>query len=125
MEIKYGTGIATEGPGIDIKLTGDEVAIAIRAWLVARGVVTVGPITIRVNGELCREGNVYVDPAGYVNVNDQHTVFGHGIDRVPFGNDTDLVRGKFAGFCVEGEKHCVCGGDLPRVRADCTNWRKA
>lgn len=24
--------------------------------------------------------------------------------------------------CVEGE-HCVCGGDLPRVRAGCPNWR--
>lgn len=28
------------------------------------------------------------------------------------------------GYCVEGENHCVCGGDLPRVREGCGNWRK-
>jgi hypothetical protein len=28
-----------------------------------------------------------------------------------------------AGYCVEGENRCVCGGDLPRVRAGCGNWR--
>lgn len=28
------------------------------------------------------------------------------------------------GYCVEGENHCVCGGDLPRVREGCANWRK-
>lgn len=28
-----------------------------------------------------------------------------------------------AGYCAEGDR-CVCGGDLPRVRAGCANWRK-
>lgn len=27
------------------------------------------------------------------------------------------------GYCLEGEA-CVCGGDSPRVRACCANWRK-
>lgn len=27
-----------------------------------------------------------------------------------------------AGECTEGDR-CVCGGDLPRVRAGCSNWR--
>lgn len=28
-----------------------------------------------------------------------------------------------AGYCTEGEKNCVCGGDTPGVRAQCSNWR--
>lgn len=31
---------------------------------------------------------------------------------------------EITGYCVEGENHCVCGGDLPRVREGCGNWRK-
>ena len=33
--------------------------------------------------------------------------------------------GDEAGYCIEGEKNCVCGGDTPGVRACCDNWRKA
>lgn len=33
--------------------------------------------------------------------------------------------GDAAGYCIEGEKNCVCGGDTPGVRACCDNWRKA
>ena len=66
MRIDYGTGPAHFGPGVDIQLTGDEVAIAIYAYLVAHGVHVSGPRTVRVNGELCEFGSVYVDPEGFV-----------------------------------------------------------
>lgn len=66
MKVKYGKGPTEYGPGVEIKLTGDEVAIAIDAYLVARGVHVSGPRTITVNGELCDVGRVYVDPSGFV-----------------------------------------------------------
>ena len=66
MEIKHGNGTSTCGPGVEINLTGDEVATAIDAWLVAHGVVVKGPRTITVNGELCERGQIYVDPLGSV-----------------------------------------------------------
>jgi hypothetical protein len=56
---KYGTAVR-------IELSGNDVATAIDAWLVAKRVVVVGPRTISVNGELCSSGLVYVDPSGYV-----------------------------------------------------------
>ncbi len=66
MKIGYGKGATEYGPGVNIKLTGDEVATAIMAWLVARGVHVDGPRTVIVNGELCDAGRVYVDPEGFV-----------------------------------------------------------
>jgi hypothetical protein len=65
MKIKKGKGKTEFGRGVDIKLTGDEVAIAIDAYLVARGVSVSGPRTITVNGELCVVGRIYVDPSGF------------------------------------------------------------
>jgi hypothetical protein len=55
--------------GVQIRLSGDEVAIAIEAWLLAHGVHIRGPRTITVNGDLCGRGNVYVDPSGDVIAN--------------------------------------------------------
>jgi hypothetical protein len=69
MEIKYGAGTTEYGPGVSVKLTGDEVATAIDAYLVARGVHVSGPRTVTVNGELCESGHVYVDPSGFVIAN--------------------------------------------------------
>lgn len=66
MNVRYGSGTGKYGPGVEIELTGDEVASAIDAWLVAHAVYISGPRTIRVNGELCKEGLVYVDPSGSV-----------------------------------------------------------
>lgn len=66
MEVKFGSGTAAFGPGVTIEMTGDEVAVAIIAWLVAHGVHIDGPRTVRVNGELCDVGAVYVDPSGTV-----------------------------------------------------------
>lgn len=36
----------------------------------------------------------------------------------------NAVSAPGAGRCVEGDK-CVCGGDVPAVRASCGNWRAA
>lgn len=66
MKVRCGKGPTEYGPGVEIKLTGDEVATAIDAYLVARGVYVSGPRTITVNGELCDVGRVYVDPSGFV-----------------------------------------------------------
>ena len=66
MEVRYGKGTTEYGPGVDIDLSGDEVATAIDAYLVAHGIHVSGPRTINVNGELIESGNVYVDPSGFV-----------------------------------------------------------
>jgi hypothetical protein len=66
MRIKNGEGKTEYGPGVSIELTGDEVATAIDAWLVAHNVHVNGSRTITVNGELCDRGHVYVDPEGFV-----------------------------------------------------------
>jgi hypothetical protein len=66
VEIKYGDGSAGFGPGVSIHLTGNEVATAIDAWLVAHRVHVAGARTVTVNGELCREGHVYVDPSAFI-----------------------------------------------------------
>lgn len=66
MKVDYGNGSTENGPGVSIHLTGDEIATAIDAWLVAAGVVVRGPRTITVNGALCDTGRVYVDPSGFV-----------------------------------------------------------
>jgi hypothetical protein len=61
------TPVTTQyGTAVKIQLSGNDVATAIDAWLVAQGVTVVGPRTISVNSELCREGRVFVDPSGYV-----------------------------------------------------------
>lgn len=52
--------------GTTIILSGDEVALAIDAYLVAHGVVINGPRTVKVNGELCESGSVYADPSSKV-----------------------------------------------------------
>lgn len=66
MEVRYGDGETEFGPGVSIELTGDEVATAIDAYLVAHGVYVGGSRTVRVNGDLCKAGRIYVDPSGYV-----------------------------------------------------------
>lgn len=66
MKVKYGNGKTEYGPGVDIELTGEEVAIAIDGYLVAHKVYIRGPRTIRVNGKLCDNGSIYVDPSGHV-----------------------------------------------------------
>ena len=66
MKVDYGKGTTQYGPGVEINLSGDEVATAIDAYLVAHGVYVSGPRTITVNDELIPMGKVYVDPSGFV-----------------------------------------------------------
>lgn len=78
MKIQRGSGKTQYGPGVSIDLTGDEVATAIDAYLVSHGVYVSGPRTITVNGELCRDGEIYVDPSGFV-IADGEKFSGNGI----------------------------------------------
>ena len=66
MNVKYGNGVTEHGPGVQIDLSGNDVAVAITAYLIAHGICIFGPRTITVNGELCQGGSVYVDPSGFV-----------------------------------------------------------
>jgi hypothetical protein len=66
MNVQFGKGKTEYGTGVQINLTGDEVATAIDAYLVAHGIYVSGARTITVNGELCEEGEIYVDPSGKV-----------------------------------------------------------
>jgi len=66
MKIRFGKGKSEYGPGVEIKLSGEEVCRAIYAYLAAHNVITRGPATITVNGELVEVGRMYVDPSGYV-----------------------------------------------------------
>ena len=86
MEIKFGSGTTKYGPGVEINLTGDEVAIAIDAFLVANGVTVRGARTIRVNGELCKKGRIYVDPSGNV---DKGNITWYGEGRIYEDKDED------------------------------------
>jgi hypothetical protein len=65
-KVKMGNGKTEFGPGVEVTLTGDEVARAIDAFLVTHGIHVSGPRTIGVNGELCVAGSIYVDPSGFV-----------------------------------------------------------
>ena len=66
MIIKHGNGKTEFGVGVNIELTGDEVATAIDAYLVAHRVHVSGPRTIRVNECFIDYASVYVDPNGFV-----------------------------------------------------------
>lgn len=66
MDVGFGNGQTAEGPGVEIRLTGNELATAIDAYLVAHGVQVNGPRTIRINGQICGNVKIYVDPSGNV-----------------------------------------------------------
>ena len=66
MNIQFGNGRTKYGPGVQIDLTGEEVATAIYAYLMAHNVVIIGAATITVNGELIEQGSMYVDPSAKV-----------------------------------------------------------
>lgn len=66
MKVKYGKGTTGYGPGVDIKLTGSEIAMAIYTYLTAHDVHISGAATILVNGKTIKKGSIYVDPSGGV-----------------------------------------------------------
>jgi len=76
MTVQEGDGKTEFGKGVNINLTGDDIALAIYSWLVGQGVFIVGGRTIRINEELCSNSQVYVDPSGYVVFNG--VVYGEG-----------------------------------------------
>lgn len=65
MKIKKGKVTTEYGAGVNIELSGKEVATAIMTYLTVKGVYISGPRTISVNDELCKKGRVYIDPSGY------------------------------------------------------------
>lgn len=69
MKVSFGEGKTEYGPGVQIDLTGDEIAKAIYTYLTAHDVNIIGSATVRINGELCKFGGVYVDPSGSVVTN--------------------------------------------------------
>lgn len=66
MKIQHGKGRTQYGPGVDIRLTGNEVAQAILDYIEAQGINVTGPRTVMIDGELCPPARVYVDPSGHV-----------------------------------------------------------
>lgn len=80
MKIEYGPCKTAYGPGVLISLNGAELATAIHAYLVARGVETSGPATTCVNSQLCMGASVYVGPFGHVNFEGE-TWYGDGHER--------------------------------------------
>ena len=62
MKIMFGEG---EGPEVIVELTGDEVATAIHAWLLAHSVSLDGARITTVNGQRCKTGKVYIYPPGH------------------------------------------------------------
>jgi hypothetical protein len=64
MKIKKGKGDSEFGTGIDIKLTGNELAKAVDLYLYSQDLYVSGARTIRVNGDKCKSASVYIDPSG-------------------------------------------------------------
>jgi len=91
MKVRYGDGKSRYGPGVSIELTGNEVARAIDAWLVAQGIHVSGPRTVTVNGDLCGRGEVYVDPSGFV-ISDAGRISGSGEEKGPGSKCGDIKR---------------------------------
>lgn len=69
MDINFGEGKTEFGPGVTIELDGNEVAMAIDAYLVSHGIYVRGARTVKVNNELCESGRIHVDPSGFVTHN--------------------------------------------------------
>ncbi len=75
MRIEHGQGTTQYGPGIDIHLDRNEVAIAIDSWLLGQSVYVNGARTVLFNPD--RSCRVYVDPSGYV-IQDGEKISGRG-----------------------------------------------
>jgi len=89
MKAEYGKGTSKYGPGVNIELTGGEVATAIIAYLVAHDIYITGPRTVTVNRDLCEGGNVYVDPSGYAVMNGVVVRGNNTVDFMPWTGQHD------------------------------------
>lgn len=90
MNVEYGCGKTEYGTGVQINLTGDEVATAIDAYLVAHGIIVSGARTIRVNGDMCLSGGIYVDPSGFV-ISDGIKFDGRHGNRLPLNHSVSII----------------------------------
>ena len=116
MDIQYGAGKTKYGSGVEINLTGDEVARAIDTYLVAHGVYVSGARTITVNGELCRHGRVYVDPSGFIidHGHDGKKISGRGPEEIRIG--TDVIVTRVPSYPINIAQHTrLCQGHIGRV----------
>lgn len=66
MLIRTGSGSMVHGPGIEIHLTGNEVAHAIDEYLENRNIIIKGSRTIKYYGTLLSDFQIYVDPSAKV-----------------------------------------------------------
>ncbi len=69
MKVEYGKGTTKYGPGVNIKLDGNEISCAIMVYLMAHDITINGARTIKINNELIDNVNIYVDPSGNVIAN--------------------------------------------------------
>lgn len=77
--VETGKGKTEYGPGVEITLSGDDVARSIDNYLKLHEIGVNGPRTVQVNDDLCRKGRVYVDPSGYV-IHNGNIISGRGDD---------------------------------------------
>ncbi len=81
MKIERGNGTTKYGPGVNIRLTGAEMARAIDLFLYAQGVFVQGARTITYKGKLLKSRcEIYVDPSGRVSLADGNQIDGRGGD---------------------------------------------
>jgi len=73
MNVQHGNSTLSTGPGVTICLSGEEVATAIEAYLVAHNIVADGFRTVSINGNFCGPDRgtctIHVAPAGFVITN--------------------------------------------------------
>lgn len=98
MRVEYGKGSTSFGPGVGVYLEAHEVSLAIDAYLVAHCVVVRGPRTILVNGERITDGEVYVDPSGFV-IHEDRRLNGQGPDTLQRRMDSHASRDETISGC--------------------------
>jgi len=113
MKVYHGNGKTKYGTGVQIDLTGNEVAIAIAAYLVAHNVHVSGARTITVNGELIENGGVYVDPSGFV-IHNGEKLSGRGESNKLCTSCNGRGEGHVTGLGMYKCSHCDGTGRMMR-----------
>lgn len=65
MKVSISDKTGIYGPGVDVTIDGDELALAIETWLMAHDVRVYGARTIIIDEDF-NGARVYVDPSAYV-----------------------------------------------------------